>query len=259
MAERMNIAESGASLGRGVRRHSHRERVELGVRSAMYRFWSAIIAALGIGLHSAAGATDPERVVKGNTVISWHDPAAEIKLPDALRYVGADRFVLTDPRLGDFDDCELHAFIELDDARDIRVLYWVQFEAYLPRHPHLQHKYNSPRHTMIGGLYFYVDTWVSAATTRPEQGSDGAHLDSLLASRGYRREDLMSVRFVHLDATKRRELMIIYSENLAQTGYTALQLQDGGKDHGKWSAIEDGLIRRAEQSIVIRADTDRSP
>ena len=65
-------------------------------------------------------------------VISRQDPVAEIKLPDAFRYVGADRFLLTDPSLGDLDDCELHAFVELDDARNIRALYWVQFEAYLP-------------------------------------------------------------------------------------------------------------------------------
>jgi hypothetical protein len=64
---------------------------------------------------------------------------------------------------------------------------------------------------------------------------------------------------VHLDATRRKELMIIYSENLAQTGYTALQLKDGGKDHEKWAAIEDGLIRRAEQGITIMRDTDRGP
>jgi hypothetical protein len=64
---------------------------------------------------------------------------------------------------------------------------------------------------------------------------------------------------VHLDATRRKELMIIYSENLAQTGYTALQLKDGGKDHEKWAAIEDGLIRRGEQGITIMRDTDRGP
>jgi hypothetical protein len=191
-------------------------------------------------------------------VISRHDPAAEIKLPDAFRYVGADRFLLTDPSLGNFDDCELHGFVESDEARAIRAFYWVQFEAYLPDHPHLQHTYNSPRHITIGGLDFYLDTWVSAGTTMPEQGSDEAHFYTLLASHGYRRKDLMSVRLVYLDATRRRELMIIYSENLAQTGYTALQLKDGGKDHGKWAAIEDGLIRRAEQGISIKRDTDRS-
>ena len=218
-------------------------------------------AAAAIGFHSPCGAAQPERVVRDHSVISRHDPAAEIKLPDTFRYVGADRFLLTDPSLGDFDDCELHAFVELDNARTIHAFYWVQFEAYLPDHPHLQHTYNSPRHTTIGGLDFYVDTWVSVGTTTPEQGSDEAHFYSLLASHGYRRDDLMSVRLVHLDPTRRKELMIIYSENLAPTGYTALQLKDGGNnhDHGKWAAIEDRLIRRAEQGIILMRDTERGP
>jgi hypothetical protein len=69
----------------------------------------------------------------------------------------------------------------------------------------------------------------------------------------------MSVRLVHLDPTRRKELMIIYSEYLAPTGYTALQLKYGGNDHEKWAAIEDGLIRRAQQGITFTRDTDRSP
>jgi hypothetical protein len=220
----------------------------------MQRFLSTIAAAATIGLQSPCGAVQPERVVRDHVVISRHDPAAEIKLPNGFRYVGADRFLLTDPSLGDFDDCELHAFVAVDDARTIRALYWVQFEAYLPDHPDIQHTYDSPRHAAIGGLDFYVDTWVSAGSTMPKQGSDEAHFYSLLASHGYRREDLMSVRLVHLDSTRRRELMIIYSENLARIGYTAMQLKDGGTDHGKWAAIEDGLIRRAEQGITIKPE-----
>jgi hypothetical protein len=192
-------------------------------------------------------------------VISRHDPVAEIRLPDHFRYVGADRFLLTAAGLGDFDDCELHAFVQLDDAHTLHAFYWVQFEAYLPDHPHLHHTYDSSRHATIGDLDFYVDTWVSAGTTIPEQGSDEAHFYSLLAAHGYRREDLMSVRLVHLDPTRRKELMIIYSESLAPTGHTALQLKSGGTDHGKWAAIESGLIRRAEQGIILTQATDRGP
>jgi hypothetical protein len=225
----------------------------------MQRFFSAIAVTATIGLHSPCGAGQPERVVRDHVVISQHDPAAEIKLSDAFRYVGADRFLLTDPSLGPFDDCELHAFVESDDARAIRALYWIQFEAYLSDHPNLQHTYDSPRRTTIGGLDFYVDTWVSADTTVPGQGSDEAHFYSLLALHGYQRKELMSVRFVHLDTARRKELMIIYSENLAQTGYTALRLKDGGEDHGKWVAIEDRLIRRAEQGINIKQNNGRGP
>jgi hypothetical protein len=205
-------------------------------------------------------AAEPGRLVVDHRVLSRDDPAVEIKLPDTVRYVGSDRFVLTDPGLGEFDDCELHVFVEPETQRDIRKLYWVQFEAYLPSHPQLQHTYDSPRHVTIGGLYFYLDTWLSAAASAPTPGSDEAHLYALLSAHGYKRDDSMSVRLVHLtDATRRKELMIIYSESLAPTGYDAAQLKEHGGDREKWAAIESGLIRRAEHSIVIRASGTDAP
>jgi len=58
---------------------------------------------------------------------------------------------------------------------------------------------------------------------------------------------------VHLlDETKRKELMIIYGEDLASTGLTAADLQEGGKAHDRWPAIEKGLIERAQQKIAIK-------
>lgn len=221
------------------------------VRAAARALWVAIfVSASGLPLLSAAAL--PERVVLGHTLSSERDPAVEIRLPSSAHYVGADRFLLSDRKLGDFDDCELHAFVESSDGRNVRRLYWVQFEAYLPNQPTLHHTYDSPRHLTIGGLDFYVDTWVSSGSTPPEPGSDDAHLDSLLASRGYQRADSMSVRLVHLtDATKRKELMIIYAETLAPTGYTAARLKAGGADHARWAAIEHRLIERARQRIRV--------
>jgi len=207
----------------------------------------------------ACRAAQPERAVVNNTVVSQRDPAVEIKLRNSVHYVGSDRFLLADPRVGNFDDCELFAFVEPGAKGNIRKLYWVQFEAYLPSHPELHHQYDSPQHVTLGGLDFYVDTWVSAAATPPPPGSDEAHFDSLLASRGYRRNDLMSVRLVHLaDAAKRKELMIIYAENIAPTGYTAAQLKKDGAEHAKWPGIEHALISRAEQSILIHTPHDDS-
>jgi hypothetical protein len=58
---------------------------------------------------------------------------------------------------------------------------------------------------------------------------------------------------VHLlDESKRKELMIIYGEDLAPTGYTAADLQPGGKAYDRWPAIEKGLIERAQQKIAIQ-------
>jgi hypothetical protein len=219
------------------------------------------LAAL-IGFLPASRAAQPVRAVLGNTVISRRDPAVAIKLPDSVHYVGTDRFILSDRNLGKFDQCELYSFVDSDSSHHIRKFYWIQFEAYLPSRPHLHHAYDSPRHVTIAGLDFYVDTWVSAASKPPEPGSDEAHFYALLASHGYRRNDFMYVRLVHLtDATKRKELMIIYAESLAGSGYTAAQLDKGGAQHVRWAAIENALIRRGEQSVTMRAieDPSKSP
>ncbi|HEY4271035.1 MAG TPA: hypothetical protein VGM65_03450 [Candidatus Udaeobacter sp.] len=213
----------------------------------------AVAAAVAIGLFSTSRASQVERVVVNNTVISRRDPAVEIKLPSSIHYVGTDHFLLSQPKLGNTEDCELYAFVDSADGHSVRGFYWIQFEGYLPGHPQLHMTYDSPQHVMIGGLDFYVDAGVGSAGKTPKPGSDLAHFSSLLSSHGYRRDDTMWVRLVHLlDATKRKELMIIYAESLTPTGYTAAQLNDSGVEHAKWATIATGLTRRAVQNISIK-------
>lgn len=132
-------------------------------------------------------------------------------------------------------DCELHAFVEADERENVQRLYWVQFEGYIPTKPKLKHQYDSPRHAKIGDMDFYVDTWVRAngAATRP--GSDLEHIEALIHAKGYRMPPgMMSVRLVHLpDEQKRKELMIIYSEDLAPTGFSAADLHTTGGPRSK--------------------------
>jgi hypothetical protein len=196
----------------------------------------------------AAQAAAPERKVAGHAIISERDPSVRIELPQAAEYAGAERFVLYG-----MADCELHAFVESDAHKNIRRLYWVQFEAYLPSKPDLHHTYDSPRHTTLGGLDFYVDTWVRAASEKTTRASDLEHIQALVRAKGYKLPAaMMCVRLVHLlDKAKRKELMIIYSEGLAPAGFTAADLRPGGKAHDRWPAIEKGLIARAKENVRI--------
>ena len=118
----------------------------------------------------------------------------------------------------------------------------------------MHHTYDSPRHTQIGGLDFFVDTWVRAHDAQTKPGSDREHIDVLIRAKGYIvPAGMMDVRLVHLlDAEKRKELMIIYGEDLARTGFTAAELQEKGKAREQWPAIEKGLIERAEKKIVLK-------
>ncbi|HKF25294.1 MAG TPA: hypothetical protein VKB24_04940, partial [Candidatus Acidoferrum sp.] len=164
------------------------------------------------------------------------------------RYIGADRW-----NLYDIADCELHVFVQADAANLAHGLYWIQFESYLPSKPELAHTYDSPRHATIGGLDFYVDTWPRASDEQTRPGSDREHIEALIRSKGYSMPaGMMYVRLVHLlDQAKRKELMVIYGEDLAPTGFTAAELEEHGKARDRWPELENGLVARAQKSISL--------
>jgi hypothetical protein len=190
----------------------------------------------------------PERRVEGNVITSERDPAVRVHLPKSAEYVGADRWVLYG-----MADCELHAFVDVDAQKNVRRLYWVQFESYLPTRPELKHTYDSPKHANLGGMDFYLDTWVRTKDAETQPGSDLEHILALIAAKGYRMPDrMMYVRLVHLlDEQKRKELMIIYGEDVTQSGFSAAELQPGGKAHDRWPSIAEGLLERAEKRVVV--------
>jgi hypothetical protein len=69
---------------------------------------------------------------------------------------------------------------------------------------------------------------------------------------------MMYVRLVHLlDDRKRKELMIIYGEDLSDTGYTAAELRGGGKAYARWPTIEKDLVARAEKKIMIEESAEQ--
>lgn len=195
-----------------------------------------------------AQSAAPERKVEGNVITSQHDPAVRIRLPNAVQYVGADRWVLYG-----IADCELHAFVEADPGENVQRLYWVQFEGYVPTQPELQHTYDSPRHTTLSGMDFYVDTWVRPNGAKTQPGSDREHIEALIRAKGYKMPPgMMYVRLVHLlDERKRKELMIVYGEDLAPTGLTAVDLAEGGTAHDRWPAIDKALVERAEHKVAF--------
>ena len=190
----------------------------------------------------------PERKVAGNTVASDREPHVRIELPKTAQYVGGERWVLYG-----IADCELHAFVEADALKNVHRLYWMQFEGYVPGKPDLHYQYDSPRHTKIQDMDFYVDTWVRANDDDIQTGSDREHIEALIGARDYKMPPgMMYVRLVHLlDEQRRRELMIIYGVDMASTGFTAAELKEGGKAHDKWLTLEKELVERARQKVAI--------
>jgi hypothetical protein len=228
---------------------------------------TAIACASGV-----AGASAPVRTVRANLLASDRDPRVRIRVPVSAIYAGQDAWILFG-----IAHCQLFAFVQADPHKNVQRLYWVQFEGYLPSMPRLHHEYTSTRHATLGGMNFYVDTWVQ--TNRPggppapdvkpleaflrekgyavpsgiHSGSDEQHIDALIAAKGYRLpRDMMAVRLVHLlDTQKRNELMIIYGEDLASTHLSATELDEGGKARNQWPTLEKALIRRALENVAV--------
>jgi len=208
------------------------------------------LVTLLICVAASAQSAAPERKVRENIVTSTRDPSVRIELPIQVRYVGADRWVLFD-----IADCELHVFVEADAQKKVQRLYWIQFEAYVPSRPELRHDYSRDRTMRIFDRDLFVRARFGAGGEPVKPGSDTEHVRRLLQAQGYTLPpDTINVRFVELlDAEARKELMIIYMEDLSPRGLTAADLAPGGKDEQQWPAIERGLIERAQKNIKLRS------
>jgi hypothetical protein len=74
-----------------------------------------------------------------------------------------------------------------------------------------------------------------------------------LQAHGYRLpEHMMNVTFIHyLDASMRKELMVIVTEDMAPTGKTSFDLMDGNQPRPEWQTIAEGLITQAKRNITV--------
>ncbi len=222
----------------------------------MRRWLGLAILMLTGSMSAVAAAETPATVtarVEGNAVVHVGD-GVTVRVPASATYVGGERFTLYDVA-----DCEIHLFIEADADRRMRRLWWIQFESYLPSRPELSYNYaDGNRRMMLQG----TPTWVRSnpvPTTGPvRENSDREAVFRILKRGGYGIPDeVMNVRMVQLlDDPKgtgqgRRELMIIYSEDLAPTGKTLADLTTDGKPDARWTTMGDALVERAMQSVTV--------
>ena len=188
-----------------------------------------------------------ERHVEGHTVLSERDPVVQIKLPAQARYVGAHRWTLYD-----IADCELHLFVEADESKKVQRLYWIQFEGYIASRPELHYDYSSDAITEFAGRPFHVNSSISDPNRKPRPGSDFEQVQKLIHENGYRLGDRsINVRLVNLFDDGRKELMIIYAEDMKPTGLTPDDLQAGGSAEKQWPEIQRQLLENAKARISL--------
>ena len=176
-------------------------------------------------------------------------PAIAIQIDPEFKYVGSTSFILYDVAR-----VEQHHFIVADSERRVVRLLWFQFEGYLENNDH-HYRYPSSMKTItLGGLEFLHDADVMNIDEdyRERPTSDSSHVVDFMRDKGYRLEgDTMFKRLVWLDADRRNELMIIYSEILDTTGYRLSDLAEGGPAAAEWDALSQALRERSLSSFKI--------
>jgi hypothetical protein len=208
-----------------------------------------IAAALSWSLVSAQTNPPITRTVAGQVLTSKDTPAVRLEFDKAFKYLGAQSFVLYDVA-----NAEQHFFVDADKDGRVRRFYWVQFEGYLPSNTHT-YNYKSPKVVNAGGFDFFADVYprsLKGDLGRPD--SDGNRARAFLSSKGFRMigSEFISQRLVHLvDQTKRNELMIIYIEDLTDTGLTAADLSESGSARARWPEISQGLLVRALKNMKV--------
>lgn len=188
------------------------------------------------------------RTVKGQELLSPSWPAVRLKFDPAFKYIGTTDFILYNVARA-----EQHFFVDADQDKRIRRMYWIQFEGYLPDNTH-RYNYRSPQKINLGGLEFFADAYARQIGTGGRPDSDGAKAQEFLKSQGYQlaSDQVLMQRLVHLvDEAKRNELMIIYLEDLSPLKLTAADLAPNGKAAAQWEEIAKGLFARATRGVTL--------
>jgi hypothetical protein len=156
----------------------------------------------------------PVREVTGGALVSNADPAASFAIDKAFQYAGGQ--VIDILKVA---GAEQHFFIEAGADHSIRRFYWLQFEHYYPDNNYT-YDYSGfvQKPVQLGAIAFMGDVRTSANyfTMDDRPGSDSKAAENFLRARGFKLDGtFVTLRLFHLpDATKRRELMIIYGELL---------------------------------------------
>ena len=157
---------------------------------------------------------DASRLVKDQVLSSTQLPAIRIKFDDKLEYVGSQKFILYGRA-----HAEQFFFVEADDEKRIKRMYFVQFEGYLPN-INATYNYSGTETVTLAGQPYLVNAETvpnvsDVLKANPE--SDAARAVTFLQGKGYQmNQSVKFQRFVRLvDEAKRNEIILIYIEDAA--------------------------------------------
>lgn len=212
------------------------------------KFCLMLIASLALPLTTFAQSWQTS--VQSHTITSTGFPEGTIKVDQKLAYIGSDKWVLYGVA-----DCEIHVFAETDAERNLKRLVWVQFEGYLPANTHTYNYDKEPFRTELSGHTFFdrVTFRKMDPAQKPRAGSDTERVMKMLESNGIKLPaEAANIRWVRLNDDRRKELMIIYAEDLAPLNLTAADFAEGGKAAADIDKVRAGIRERAKSAMTFR-------
>jgi hypothetical protein len=192
----------------------------------------------------------PMRTIQNNVLISTDMPAIKLKIDDSMEYVGRLQFVLYNVA-----EADIFVFAEGDEGRRLKRWLVVQFEGFLDNNSHT-YNYAMPVRITLGSHEYMVDDYadnLDRMMAEEPADSDGANVAALLQREGYTLpEDAIWSRFVRvIGEARRKELLIIYSEDLSPLGLTASELPANVPLPKEYAALTEGMHERAVRAFTI--------
>jgi hypothetical protein len=94
---------------------------------------------------------------------------------------------------------------------------------------------------------------IDPGPNRSMPGSDGHAFRALVSDKGYRLPPwMMDVRFIHLPTPDhRKELMIIYGEDMDATAAAIAAGRAKNEDSFRWADVSGSVVKRASERIKL--------
>ena len=219
---------------------------------------SAILFTAGVAAaqDGVGGPPPPERVVRGNWLVSERDPAIKVRVPENARYLGARRILISDRF-----DAELHVFAEHDAYGLIERFYWLQFEQYLPdAEGRYDYRTSNPETVEFDGLTMHVRPGGENTTQQTIQpGSDYEAFRALIDEAGLRLPNWLStLRLAHLpEPSERIEFIVFYGEGPDALAEAAAEAMMAGEPGLMFADMLPDMIADVDALVEITAPETR--
>lgn len=169
---------------------------------------------------------------------------------ERYKYIGGQKFILYGTA-----DVEQHFFVEAYPDGQLKNIFWIQFEAFLPDNSFTYDYSSAPLRLQIDE-FVYTNTAAGKSSRLLRlgwPGTDGYAARKFAADKGYVIPDHYAyVRLIHLpNNTKREELLIIVMDDLAPTGWTAEALRKGGEHQDRWPEVEAAHLEKIKRVMKL--------